>query len=684
MAVKGEDAGRRVDGDIDVRALGRALWRRKKWIVFPTLIATVLAAVAVNFVTPHYKSEARILYEGRENIFLRPDVEKSQADRPSADAEALASQVQVVMSRTLALDVIARLNLDKLPEFDPVLNGVSPLKQLLVMAGVSRDSFKLTREERVLEAYYDRITVYAIEKSRVISVEFQSSDPDLAARVTNAIADGYLVLQQQTKQEQTQAASRWLANEIEGLRGKVSQAEGKAEAFRAKTNLYIGTNNTMLANQQLGEFNSQLAAASVQKTNAETRARLIRDMLRRNEPIESSDVVNSDLIRRLSEQRVLLSAQLAEQSSTLLDGHPRIKELKAQIADLDHQMRGEVEKLVRTLENDAKIADARLKSAVANLDAIKTQTASTSEQDVQMRALEREAKTQRDLLESYLVKYREASARESIGSAPGDARVISPAVVSNTPYFPKKFPMIVMAFMASLFVSTGFVATSELLRMSAPAMAPMPAPRPSPRSMAKSHPDFGVAIAAIDQFAKSLRQEGEAGRQIAVFGASADVHTALTAVTLARALARDARVVLVDLTFVPPGLSAISGDPAAPGLAELARGAASFGDVITRDRLSGLHLVAAGDRRAPLMSPRLAMALDAFAHAYDHLVIDAGTVADAELDRLVAFAPRAALVVAELDAEAVALARQQLGTAGFVDIVVFAKAEAAEVDAAAA
>jgi uncharacterized protein involved in exopolysaccharide biosynthesis len=682
MSIKPKGAAGRVDSDIDVRALGQALWRRKKWIIWPTLIATVLAAVAVNVITPRYKSEARVLYEGRENIFLRADAEKAQADRPSADAEALASQVQVMMSKTLALDVIAKLNLDKLPEFDPVLNGISPLKQILVMAGVSRDTLKLTREERVLESYYDRITVYAIEKSRVIAVEFQSTDAELAARVTNAIADGYLGLQQQTRQEQTQAASRWLANEIENLRGKVREAEGKAETFRAKTNLYVGTNNTMLANQQLGEFNSQLAAASVQKTIAETRARLIRDMLRRNEPIEASDVVNSELIRRLSEQRVLLSAQLAEQSSTLLDGHPRIKELKAQIADLDRQMRMEVEKLARILENDAKLADARLKSAVANLDTLKTQTASTSEQDVQLRALEREAKTQRDLLESYLVKYREASARESIGSAPGDARIISPAIVSNTPYFPKKFPMIVMAFLASFFVSSGFLATGELLRMTAPAPAQVSAS--TGRRTAATAPDHDVAFAAIDEFVRSLVEDGEGGRRVAVFGASSDIHTALTAVTLARALSRNARTVLLDLTFVPPGLAAISVDPAAPGLAELARGAVSFGDVITRDRLSGLHLVAAGDRPAPLVSPRIAMAIDALAQTYDHLVIDAGSVADAELSRLTRFAPRAALVAADPDDEAVAAARDGLVAAGFADVIVFAKSPAATVTAAAA
>ena len=169
----------------------------------------------------------------------------------------------------------------------------------------------------------------------------------------------------------------------------------------------------------------------------------------------SSDVANSELIRRLSEQRVTLRAQLAEQSSTLLPQHPRIKEMRAQIADLDQQIRAEGERLVRSLENEAKVAGARLETLSANLDQFKRQTASTSDQDVQLRALEREAKAQRDLFESYLAKYREATARDSIAAAPADARIISRAVISNMPYFPKKMPIVLIAALGHVLSGDG-------------------------------------------------------------------------------------------------------------------------------------------------------------------------------------------------------------------------------------
>ena len=52
-------------GELDMRALSSALMRRRNWIVIPTLAVAVLSFVAVNMVTPRYKSEARILVDGR-------------------------------------------------------------------------------------------------------------------------------------------------------------------------------------------------------------------------------------------------------------------------------------------------------------------------------------------------------------------------------------------------------------------------------------------------------------------------------------------------------------------------------------------------------------------------------------------------------------------------------------------
>ena len=113
-----------------------------------------------------------------------------------------------------------------------------------------------------------------------------------------------------------------------------------------------------------------------------------------------------------------------------------------------------------------------------------------------------------------------------------------------------------------------------------------------------------------------------------MIGSARNVGTTLTAIALARALSRTARVVLVDLAFSSPNIDVISNDPAASGIAELVRGMASFGDVITKDRGSRAHLVAAGqvgnDAHGLLQSQMLWAAIGALAQSYDYLVIDAG------------------------------------------------------------
>src|SRR3954469_6593685 len=452
------------DGELDLGAVGRTLVRKKWWILGPALAVAALTFVGVNLITQKYKSEARIIIEGRENVFFRPEAEQNAMDRErTVDQEAVTSQVQLALSRDLARQVIKQLKLGERPEFDPALRGVSLIRYSLGFLGLAKDPLSMTPEERVLEAYYERLTVFPVDKSRVIAIEFQSADPEFAAKVANAIADSFQTAQQSARRAHTRAAGKWLSGEIDGLRQKVAEAEAKVENFRSNTNLFMGTNGTTLSSQTLGESNRDLAVARSQKADLESKAKFIRDMLKQGVAVESSDMVNSEMIRRLNEQRVALRAQLAEQSSTLLDNHPRIKELKAQIADLDKQIRDEAQRLARSFENDTRIAGARVESLQSGLDQLKQQAASTNGQDVELRALEREAKAQRDLLESYLAKYREATARDSLGAVPSDSRIISRAVVSNTPYFPKKLPIVLIATLATLFIAAGFITTGELL-----------------------------------------------------------------------------------------------------------------------------------------------------------------------------------------------------------------------------
>src|ERR1700759_2649439 len=125
------------NGDIDLRALGDAIRRNRRWIIVPTVAALVLSLLTVNMITARYKSESRILIDGRENVFLRPNGERNE-ERTSLDAEAVTSQVQLVLSRDLAREIIKKNKLAERAEFDPVLSGLSPVKSLLALFRIGR------------------------------------------------------------------------------------------------------------------------------------------------------------------------------------------------------------------------------------------------------------------------------------------------------------------------------------------------------------------------------------------------------------------------------------------------------------------------------------------------------------------------------------------------------------------
>ena len=743
------------DGEPDMRGLGRLLWQKKTKILGFTLICAAAAFVVVNAITPRYRSESRVLLEAQRNVFLRADADKN-VDRTTIDPETVASQVQVLLSRELAREVIKKENLASKPEFDPAVAGRSPMRTLLSVLGMGRNLSSMTKEERILEAYYDRLNVQAIEKSRVIVIDFTSADPQLAANVANALAETYLRMQQVDKQSQTRAAGTWLAGEIEKLRKKVSEAESKVEEYRANKNLFLGANNTSLPTQQLTDINAQIGAARGQQADLQARAQQLRAQLRSGSPIDSSDLASSETMRRLIEQRIALQSQLAEQSTTLLSQHPRIKELNAQIAETGRQIKAEGNRLARQLDNDAKVAGDRIKTLTASLDQVKKIASQSSEEDVKLRALKREAKTERELLESYLQKYREASARDSISAAPPEARIISHASPAINPAYPKKLPTVLIVAFAGFVLSTGFTVTGALLaplpspypyqyaaagyapqpamdapivpRMASPPLVPAPSPGYAPLPQGYGAPPPGYAMppnldgapesaapqpfaghaghaamapdrplaptapvasmaplhaSSIEEIAGAAkiaaRLGGEDARRIAVIGTGRNVGTTYSAITLARALAEDASVVLVDLAFGAPNLSVISTEPEAAGIADLIRGAvSSFGDIITRDQYSNVNLVATGevgnDADALAASPMLATVIEALAQSYDHVVIDLGSAADVPVEYFAALAPRAVLVTGDAAQPATRAAHDRLQMAGFANVSVCAGA----------
>ena len=203
--------------EASIADLAIAMRRHWRYVAIPTILAFLGALIFVNVVSPRYTGEAKVLLQYGDSYFTRPNADRGDQTQ-QIDEQAVASQVQVVMSRDLAREAIRRLNLVGNPEFDPGVKEVSVLQRLAIMAGLAKDPAVRPAEERVLDKYFDSLLVYPVGKSRIVSIEFRSKDADLSATAANTIAELYLGLQESAKKDLARSASNWLGANIDDLR----------------------------------------------------------------------------------------------------------------------------------------------------------------------------------------------------------------------------------------------------------------------------------------------------------------------------------------------------------------------------------------------------------------------------------------------------------------------------------
>ena len=458
------------DARIDVSALFSAILRRLPRILLVTLALLVATFVILMFQPRLYESSASILVESRSSPYVRASNEQAPTSSGS-EAGVVSSQIGLLKSRDTLLGVIDALDLRSVPEFNGTAAGLSPLAMIMQVVG-RRPATPDSIDETVLSALNERLEVSQERDSRIISVSVSTTDPELSARIANAVAAAHVARRAQLSISDTADASGWLRAEIERLRVSVEEAESAVAEFRVNNDLFTGQNNTSLLDQQLSTIASQITAAQERKNAAMSRATLIRGLIERDQPIEGvPDVRESVVIQRLSEEKARLQGEQAQRSATLLANHPSIRALNAQIAELNNQIRIEGSRVAAALEAEAQIEADLEASLSADLARAKSSASLATRDNVTLDGLEREAKAQRDLLEAYLLRFNEASSRVDTNSALPDVRVISEAAPAVTPSSPKTSLIMSAVGLVAFVVQIGAVAFGEL--MSGRALAPV-------------------------------------------------------------------------------------------------------------------------------------------------------------------------------------------------------------------
>ncbi len=661
----------RLPGDVqvismDFRDVLAGIWRRRLTIILFAVVCGLMAYGVAIMSSARYTTSAQVLVDNLETPFNRAQPNESAANRQQIGPADVQSQVEVMQSRDIAKQVIDKLHLTDSPEFNAAPIHLSLLKRIAVALGFSADPRRQSPEQRALAAYYSKVKAYQIPESKVIVVEASSRDPRMAAALANATTETYVNATREVQSAETRRARTWLSEQIESLRKKVVVSEAAVEEFRAKAGLLKGGSTSTLTGQQLSELSTQIVVAETQRSEAQTKAQSIRELLARTGTVDSSiDVLNSPLIQRLREQQIALKRTLADLSTVYLANHPKIIGVKSQLADLDRQIRAEALKVVQSLEQQAKLAAARETSLRNSLAELK-KTASTDNQDeVKLRALEREAAANRTLLETFLARFSDASTRIALDAQPGLARVIARADPPAQPSYPKVGPMVAIGLVGGLILALGIAFLAEVMRAAnrvfdtanpletggrplPGGLFDLPARTPETPSLADRLSGFAlvrkevearqqaVAHAALGPVATWLVDQHR-GLDIKRFGVACDGGTDSVAaqgiVELARAAAGEGvRIIVVDAGSREWPLARFFAIDAGKGLCDLVAGHAAFSDVIVRDSRSSVHLLPAGkdDAERPA-GERLDMVLDALEQAYDIVLLYVGAVAHDDL-----------------------------------------------------
>jgi uncharacterized protein involved in exopolysaccharide biosynthesis len=640
---------------MDVAALVGALWARALRIVIVTVLLVVVAFVVLMFVPRQYESASSLLVEDRSNSFTQAATGAAPTGSGISIDALMSSQIELIKSRDTLLAVVDSEKLRDVPEFNGT--AASPLTSFLSLVG--RKSEPGSVDEKVLQALNERLTVIRERDSAVISIYVRSNDPALAARIANALADEAVKRRSGQVISDTTEAIVWLQQQINQLRLKVEEADGKVADFKTQNGIFAGINGTSLPDQQISDIGRQITDAQSARNAAQSRADYIRTQISAGQPLDGIEDIRSNAsIQALTQSRTTLQATLAEKLATLLPAHPTIKALNAQIQQLDGQIRAEARRVADSLDSQVTIQDGILASLNGDLTRAKLAASTQTRDGVTLDSLSREANAQRDLLNAYLLKYRDASGRTEVGSVLPDVRVITRAAPASTPAWPKTALTLGAVGIVALVLQIGSVLFGEL--MSGRAVYDRNDRRePTPEEVATAAPAVADVTVALDEeaaffeapeadaedWSESPPEDVEApapvatrfsSGEMALANLNADIALGRVRVVLLAGVAqgRDAAVVADVLVAeaMHKGISVCRVDAgsmhvtAETGLTDLCADEASYGDIVHKLG-EGLAEVPWGqgsmlDRR----STRPLTLIEALADIYELVVISTGRI----------------------------------------------------------
>jgi succinoglycan biosynthesis transport protein ExoP len=642
--------------------------QKRRWTVITVFAVIVITVAILTFTaTPIYEATARLIID-KENPNVVSIQEVMSVDASGSDY--YQTQYKIIESRTVAREVIRRLNLDKSEEFFPkpkddlISNLKRSIQETIAFWKDSITSLLRTGDKSIpktlegfepdsplVSDFIKRIKVSPIRNSRLVDVRFEGKDSVLAATIVNTLTDVYISQNLETKLRAAQDAVKWLHNRIEEERKKVEKAEQALLRYKEKHSIVTDFSSDVenITAQKLAHLNTQVVEAESNRVEAETRYKQAMVLTGTPDMLDSiPEVLNNELIRQIKSMEVELFKRMSELSKKYGQKHPQMVAIESELNTLQKRRTQEVSRVINSLKNEYKVALAKENSLKAALAKQKKESLELNQKAIRYGVLRRESESARYMYELLIKRFKETSLTEDMKT--GNIRIVDRAEVPEYPIKPKKKLNILLAIIVSLLTGTGLAFFFEYLdntiklpeevekHLNIPFLGSIPLF--STKNKWNIRDDTSQELIAYN-YPRSTASESYRGIRTSILFSSAEsvpqvilitgvgpqegktITTANLAVTMAQA---DSKILILDCDMRRANVHKVFGTANDHGISNLLVGNSNMREAILHTRIPNLDVIPCGPippNPAELLgSTRMKTLLNSLRKHYAHILID--------------------------------------------------------------
>jgi len=422
--------------------------RKHQWLIVSFLLAVVTIVAIVTFrMQPVYVATARIEMD-RENANILPFQGADSYDYTMDVENYIETQSKILTSETLALQTIRNLRSAAPQEFS---SPEGPSEAIAI------GSLANQKRPPELAGFLGSLSVRRVPTSRLMDVSFESTDPQLAAKIVNAHIATYIQENFQSRYDATTRATGWLSDQLDELKIKVQKAEEARIAYERQNQIWTLDDKQNITTQRLADINKELTDAQSERMKKESLFQFAKSGNLDAVPQVQNNSALMDLLRKQTEA----SSQYTDALNQYGPNFPKVQRLQMQLKQVDDSIEKEKKKIVDILESDYREARQRETMLTEALDAQKAEANQMAEKFVEYNILKREAEATKTLYDGLMTKLKETAISQGLRSS--NIRVVDPAMIPSFPARPAKARNISLAFLVGLVGGIGLALLREYL-----------------------------------------------------------------------------------------------------------------------------------------------------------------------------------------------------------------------------